>query len=337
MQRLAVCFAFLLVLCLPGAGRAAEPLTVAFLAGAGGLKSPFNQLAYDGLLEASENLSLEVIVDTTLADANDPALKRDALKRVIELGDAEYVIASGSEWVEAVQQSAQKHPDVFYTLVNARLEGLDNVSCIVFADQEGGYLAGALAALTTKTGLVGFIGGMDIPEIEAFAAGYAAGVHDVGPKASVYVEYISDDEETFAGFRSPELGYTMASRMYAKGVDVIFAAAGASGEGVIRAAQETGAWAIGVDYDQDHLAAGHVLTSVVKQVNNAVLLEVSSVVAGKFSPGVHRYGVKNNGVGLSPMTYTRDVIGKGVLDALKEIETKVADGEVEIPKTLPRQ
>ncbi|MFW5733903.1 MAG: BMP family lipoprotein [Oceanidesulfovibrio sp.] len=336
-RRIAAILALAVLLFVPGAGSAAEPITVAFLAGAGGLKSPFNQLAYDGLLEASKNLSLEIIVDTTIADANDPDLKRDALKRVIDLGEADLVIASGREWVEEVRASAEDNPKVLFSLINAKLEGLDNVSCVEFAEEEGGFLAGALAAWVSKTGLMGFIGGMNLPEIEAFAAGYAAGVHEVGPQASVYVEFLSKNAHDFKGFRSPELGYSIASQMYASGVDVVFAAAGASGEGVIRAAQETGAWAIGVDYDQDNLAEGHVLTSVIKRVDNAVLREVSSVVAGKFNPGVHVYGVKNGGIGLSPMTYTREGIGEEILAKLKALGGRVAAGEIDIPETLPAE
>ncbi len=334
-RRFIVIFAFALILCLPGRGGAAEPLTVAFLAGAGGLKSPFNQLAYDGLLEASENLPLEIIVDTTIAEANAPELKQDALERVVELGEADYVIASGREWTQAVRRSAEKNPKVLYTLINAELEGLDNVSCVMFAEEEGGFLAGALAAWMSKTGLMGFIGGMDLPEIEAFAAGFAAGVHEVGPKASVYVEYLSEDMKDFKGFRSPELGYSIASRMYASGVDIIFAAAGASGEGVIKAAQETGAWAIGVDYDQDDLAEGHVLTSVIKRVDQAVFHELNSVVAKQFRPGVHTFGVKNGGISLSDMIHTRDLIGEDVLAKLDALKKRVADGEIAIPQTLP--
>ncbi|TVM14877.1 hypothetical protein DPQ33_16770 [Oceanidesulfovibrio indonesiensis] len=333
-RRTIVILAFALLLCLPGKGDATEPLTVAFLAGAGGLKSPFNQLAYDGLLEASGSLPLEIIVDTTIADADDPELKRDALERAVDLGKAKYVIASGREWAEAVRKSAEKNPKVLYTLINAELEGLDNVSCVVFAEEEGGFLAGALAASMSRTGLFGFIGGMDLPEIEAFAAGFAAGAQEVGAEATVYVEYLSDDTRDFKGFRSPDLGYAIASRMYASGVDVIFAAAGASGEGVIRAAEETGAWAIGVDYDQDNLAEGHVLASVIKRVDQAVLHELNRVMARRFTPGVQVFGLKNGGVSLSDMAYTREKIGEDVLANLMVLEQRVVDGEITVPETL---
>src|SRR5207245_4623481 len=169
-----------------------------------------------------------------------------------------------------------------------------NVRAVVFKENEGSMLAGALAAEVTKTGKIGFVGGMQLPLIRKFEAGFRAGVRQVNPKLDVLVAYTGTFDDERKGI---EVGHDL----YRRGCDIVFHAAGLDGLGVIKAAQQAGKLVIGVDSDQSHVAPGTVLTSMVKHVDVAVYLAVKDVLEKKFSGGDIVLGLREGGVGLAPI------------------------------------
>lgn len=214
------------------------------------------------------------------------------------------------------------------------MSDVKNVNSIVFTEEQGSYLAGVAAALKSKDGKVGFIGGVDLPLIKKFAAGFRQGVTDTKPKATVQIQYLSTGSD-LSGFGSPDKGKEAAKGMLDKGIDVIFAAAGGSGAGSIEVvAGKKGAWSIGVDSDQakDPALAKYkdtILTSVVKNVDAGVFDLVKSVKDGKPMTGTTTYSLAKGGVSLTPTgDHLKDI--QTQLDAAKK---KIVDGTIKVKST----
>ena len=183
----------------------------------------------------------------------------------------------------------------------------------------------------TNSRYVGFIGGVDTPIMHMFRSGFTHGVQYIDPKVAVKEQFISTAPD-FTGFKQPAEGHRIAVDFYNSGVDIIFSAAGLSGNGVLQAAQETGKFAIGVDSDQDHLAKGHDLTSMMKRLDIATYTEVKKIINGNFTHGVVTYGLAENGVGLSLMKFTSHLIPQSVMIKLDQIKTDIISGKISIPK-----
>jgi basic membrane protein A and related proteins len=235
----------------------------------------------------------------------------------------------------AIEAAAKKHPGTRFLLIDSPLLDaqnrpftLPNVRTVVFREHEGSFLAGALAGLVTKTGRVGFVGGMSIPLIRKFEAGFMAGVETVNPTAAEQAKrvYTGSFDDSSAGKRA-------ALDLYNQGVDIVFHAAGADGLGVIQAAKEHNRLAIGVDSDQSHLAPQNVLTSMVKQVDLAVYTTVKAVVTNSFQAGESSLGLSEGAVGLTPVTV--DFPDKhAVLARVEKLRKAVVDGKIWVPATL---
>jgi basic membrane protein A len=174
---------------------------------------------------------------------------------------------------------------------------------------------------------------VDTPAVHSFQVGFAEGVAHADPAVAIEVDFVSTGND-FSGFSDPGRGARIATAMYAGGVDIIFAVAGLTGNGVIRAAQQAGKFAIGVDADQDHMAKGHVLTSMMKRLDRAAFLEVTRIVQGEFEAGTTTYSLADGGVSLSPMKYTRHLIPDEVLAALKAIESGIIAGRIRVTDIL---
>jgi basic membrane protein A len=235
----------------------------------------------------------------------------------------------------ALEAAAKKHPGTHFLLVDSPLLDaqnkpytLPNVQTVVFREHEGSFLAGALAALVSKTGKVGFVGGMSIPLIKKFEAGYIAGVKMVNAAAA------DQAKRVYTGsFDNSSAGKRAGLDLYGQGVDIVFHAAGADGLGVIQAAKEQNKLAIGVDSDQAHLAPANVLTSMVKQVDFAIYTSVKAAAANKFQAGDSVLGLKEGGVGLAPVTV--DFPDKqAVLARVEKLRKAVVDGKIRVPATL---
>ncbi|MFD8300908.1 BMP family protein [Streptomyces sp. NPDC059690] len=260
----------------------------------------------------------------------------DREQRLTDLADAGYnpIVAVGFSYATSVDKVAAKYPKVSFGLIDS-VATAKNVDSITFTEEQGSYLAGVAAALKTKKNHVGFIGGVDTPLIKKFAAGYVQGVKDTNAKAKVDVQYLTHGSD-LSGFSSPDKGKEAASGMLDNGADVIYTAAGSSGNGAIEAVHGVkGAWAIGVDSDQYNipgLAAykTSILTSMVKNVDVGVYDFIKSVHDGKPLTGNQIYSLAKGGVGLATSGgYIDDI--KSQLDAAKK---KIVDGTVKV-KTTP--
>lgn len=305
---------------------AARKLSVGLLVGVQGLgDQSYNDMTYAGLVRARQVHGITIFLEHTGSEAGaiEAAMER-LLDRKVDI-----IVANGFYYSSAVNTSARRFPERHFIIQDAVIEGLPNVAAVTYAVEEGSFLVGALAALMTRTGQCAFIGGVDVPIMQPFRRGYVQGVQYINPKLTVWTDFISRGSD-FSGFNNPAAAYDLAMGLYKNGVDIIYAAAGVSGNGVMRAARKSGHFVIGVDSDQDHMAKGQVLTSMMKRLDVTTFEEVDKIVRGKFKAGVKRYGLKAGGIGLTEMKYTRHLIPDEVFDRLKGIENDIVDGKIVI-------
>lgn len=301
------------------------PLQAALVLDTGGVDDKsFNAGAWEGLQRAMKQLG----VKGRYAESQTPADYKTNLTQFASNG-YDIVFAIGYKMEDALKEVAPQFPNVKFAIVDSEAPNLPNCEGLMFREEQGSFLAGFLAASMSKTKKIGFVGGEQIPLIEKFEAGYKAGAKTADPSVQVLSAYTGD-------WNDLEKGKLDANQEFASGADIIYQAAGKAGLGVIEAAREKGDgfYAIGVDQDQDWVAKGRVLTSMIKHVDNAIYDTVERLQKGQFTPGTHVYGLKENGVGLSEMKYTRSTIPPAVLDKLQKLTRMVADGQVVPPTTL---
>jgi len=290
----------------------------------------FNDSAYRGL-EWAKNGSDEFedfeslpINFTTIEPGSGGAGRADAMRMMASQG-YDLVIGVGFLFTDAATSLAKNFPNVNFAVVDyAQFENIpSNLRGLSFAEHEGSFLVGALAAMKSETGKIGFVGGQKSPLIGKFEAGFKSGAWYVNPELEISARYVGTTGEAFA---NPAKGKEIARAMYSDNVDVIYHAAGLSGSGVIEAAAETGNYAIGVDSDQDYMAPGHVLTSMLKRVDVSVYQTVKDVVEGTFEGGVVKsFGPEDNGVG-----YAVDVFNR-VEEFPEQVEQLQNEGTVKLP------
>lgn len=250
----------------------------------------FNSSAYEGATKAQKELGIELkYVEAT--DNN----SLEVLHRNFAQKNYDLVIGIGFAQTDAIKKVAAAFPKTQFAIVDGEITA-DNVRSLLFQEHEGSFLVGAAAAMKSKSGTVGFIGGMDIPMIRRFQKGYEAGVKHVNPKANVINNYIGVTNEAW---NNPAKAKEMALSQIGQKVDVIFHAAGASGSGLFDAAAEKKIYAIGVDSNQNWMKPGVVLTSMLKRVDVAVFETIKGSHDKKFKAGVVRYGLKDAGVDLA--------------------------------------
>ena len=323
MKKLLFGLILVLLLCGPAS---AQRLVVGFITGTAGLGDlSFNDMAYGGIRIAQKEYGFHLIVKTLQEGI--PAGKAEFLD-VAESSDI--VILLGAQHVEMVKANASKFSHKQFILIESPVEGLPNVSSVSFKQNEGSFLAGYLAGRMTRTDKVGFVGGVSIPPVRAFEGGFTEGVRYANPRASVVVEYVSQPGD-FSGFDNPAKGFELAQAQYRSGADIIFAVAGLTGNGVIEAARRAGKFAIGVDSDQDSLAKGRVLTSMIKRLDVAAYKELVKALTGQFKGGDTQYGLADGGVGLTEMRYTRELIPPQVLSDLDRVTEDVSSGRIVVP------
>ena len=322
-----------------GGAENAGDFTVAMVTDVGGVDDKsFNQSAWEGLTAFGKEHGLEqgtkgyhYLQSTGNADyaTNLNTLVRSNFDLIYGIG---FLLAND------VAKVAQQNPDKNFAIVDSVVEA-DNVASIVFKEEQGSFLVGVVAGLTTKTNKIGFVGGEDSDLINKFEFGFRAGVKAVNPDATVDVQYAG-------AFDKPDQGKTIASAMYGSGVDIIYHASGATGNGVFTEAKdikindpEREVWVIGVDKDQapegeltvDGETINVTLTSMVKRVDVAVQDVSELALNGEFPGGqVVEYGLEENGIGIAP---TQDNLTEEVLTAVEEWTQKILDGEITVPKT----
>lgn len=287
----------------------------------------FNDAAAAGLDRATADFGITPSESTPSGDGD----RADRLSAAAEGGNA-LVVAVGFLWADNVTQGAAAYPDTHFGIIDSVVEA-DNVASLVFAEHEGSFLVGAAAALASESGTVGYIGGVPFDLIKKFEAGYTAGAKCINPDIEVLVEYISDDPAI--GFNDPTRGGEIAKAMYDAGADVVYAAAGGSGLGVLEAAAAAGepgeVWNIGVDsdlYEQvDEALQPYVLTSMLKRVDVATYTAIAAEVAGEFTGGVQVFDLSVDGVGYS----TSGGFVDEYVPTLEALKAYVIDGTIEVP------
>jgi basic membrane protein A len=288
----------------------------------------FNDAAAAGLDKATSELGItSKEAEATNGEAD--SAKEERL-RVLAQSGYNPVIAVGFAYSAAVAKVAKEFPDTHFAIIDDEAAVGDNITNLVFAEEQGSFLVGAAAGLKTKTNNVGFIGGVDVPLIHKFEAGYAAGVKATNPKAKVQVKYLTQPPD-FSGFGDPAKGQTAAAGMYDAGADIVYAAAGGSGAGVFKAAKASGNKAIGVDSDQYKTASADIqpviMTSMLKRVDVAVYDFIKSATAGNYASGTVRYDLAKDGVGYATSGGQMDDIA----DQLNSYKQKIISGEITVP------
>lgn len=236
--------------------------------------------------------------------------------------------------IEAVKNVAHEFPDIRFVILDYPVTGIANVTSAVYAQHEGSFVVGYLAAKFSQTKNIGFIGGVDIPVIKAFLKGFEEGLAYSRVKTSLKVEYLSRFPE-FSGFNSPDKAYLAAVKMYDQGIDVIYNVAGLSGAGIIKAAGDRKKYVIGVDTNQDGLGKGYVLTSMIKRLDYSVVDIVDLYIKGELKTDhVYEYNYKNFGISITDMKYTRDIIGEPLIQELGDIEMKIVNDQISVTNTL---
>jgi len=326
--------ALVMVLCLFGCGQKKEEsgqarlkVGLVFDVGGKGDKS-FNDAAYRGLTQAAEDFPVEYVEFEPGEDAD-----RESGLRKLARGGYDLVIGVGFLFTDAITKVAADFPDVHFAAVDYDLkpgaEIPDNLVALKFREEEGSFLVGALAAMKTRTRKVGFIGGMDIPLIHKFEAGYTYGVKTQDPAVEVLVNYAG---ATGKAFDDPVKGQELALAQFNRGADIIFQAAGTTGLGVKEAALQRGGLVIWVDSNGNYLAPGTILTSMVKKVDVAVYETIAAVHEGRFQGGVREFGLADDGVGYTVDEHNRELISEAMITRLEELKAAVIAGEIEVPK-----
>lgn len=259
----------------------------------------FNDAAYAGLVKAQQQLGVEIKELAAVAnDTDDLRLER---LRLLASNGCNPVIAAGMVYSTAIATAAKEFHGTTFAIIDAEVPG-PNVASLVFAAEQGSYLAGVIAASASKTGKIGFIGGMDIPLINAFKAGYVQGAKSVNPNIMVETAYLGAAGDA-AAWNSPEIAKSITEMMITNSVDVGYAVAGASNTGMFQALKAAGGrWGIGVDSDQYTVPSltgvkEVILTSMLKRVDSAVFEVIKSVATGSPMTGVQNFDLKRGGVG----------------------------------------
>jgi basic membrane protein A len=312
-----------------GGGGSAERFRVGMVFDVGGKgDKSFNDSAYRGLLHAADEFG----IDYTEFEPGQDADRETGLRKLAQAG-YDVIIGVGFLFSDAIKKVAIDYPDVEFACVDYDVrpgeEMPRNLAGLKFREEEGSYLVGILAAMFSQTGRIGFVGGMDIPLIHKFEAGYIAGAKHADPSVSVTVAYAGTTPQAFA---DPARGKELALLQYGRGVDVIYHASGSTGNGVIEAAKESGKYAIGVDSNQDYMAPGHVLTSMVKRVDNAVYMTITAAIDGEFTGGIHEFGLADDGVGYTIDEYNESLISDEMIAAVEKAKAEIISGEIVVPK-----
>lgn len=322
-RRVAQTLGMLLISALTTAGTARAELKVGLvLDRAGKDDRSFNAAAYLGATKAKEDLKISL---KYVEASDDNAF--EGLIRALSQKDFDLIIGIGVSQAEALRKVARQFPQKHYAIVDAEVNE-PNVRSLLFEEHEGSFLVGAIAGLTSKTGKVGFVGGMDIPLIRRFEKGFAAGVRNVKPDAKVTANYIG---VTGDAWNNPAKGKELALAQYSGGADVIFAAAGSSNAGVFDAAEERKKFAIGVDSNQNYVKPGYILTSMLKRVDIAVFEAILDAHHGKFVAGTKRFGLKNQGVDYALDDYNKKLLSKDLLRQVEQLKLAIINGKLEVP------
>ena len=280
----------------------------------------FNESMFNG----AEKFKKETGIAYGEFEIANEAQREQAIRNFADQGYSP-IIAAGFAQAAAVEKVAKEYPDLKFAIVDMVVDQ-PNVQSIVFKENEGSYLAGLLAGMASKSGKVGFVGGMDIPLIRKFGCGYAQGVKAAKPDATIFQNMTGD---TGAAWNDPVKGGEITKGQMAQGADVVYAAAGATGLGVLQAAADGGALSIGVDANQNYLYPGKVLTSMMKRVDVAVYNVMKAGNAG-FKPGVQALGLAEDGVGVAMDDNNKPLITPEMMAAVDKAKADIIAGTIKV-------
>ena len=284
-----------------------------------------------GVRAAEEELG--ITLTEVNGNENDPVatemLVRDAAQ------NSELVLTAGYQMGDVLARVAPEFPDVKFAIFDVVLD-IPNVASVNYKSNEGSFLVGAIAALKSESKKIGYIGGADVPLLQEFEAGYVAGIHAINPDADITVEYISKDA---TGFGQPEKAKELALAQYANGIDVIYVAAGGSGQGVLEAAQEQEEFIIWVDSNGNHLAPGIVLTSMTKEIPASVQRIIQEAAEDNFMAGIRYFGIADGGVSYAVDEHNQPLLSDDIITTVESLKAEIIAGEIVVPDTvsLPRE
>jgi len=342
-----VVLVIILGLCLSSTVFAAEPLLVGMVFDIGGKgDKSFNDSASRGLAWAKADFDIKRIELEPGVDAD-----REVNLRNLSIMGYDLVIGVGFAFADAIATVAAEFPDTKYAIVDSVILDRPNVMSLVFPEPQASFLVGMIAGMKAQEDgkdTVGFVGGMDIPLIRGFEAGYIAGVQYVYPECKVLSGYVGD---TFQAFIDPVKGKELGLSQYDNGAWVIFPAAGLSGAGVFEAGKERKRYIIGVDSNQNYM--GHIeetgenfgLTSMLKQVDVSIYLAIKAAVEGTFEGGTQVFGldrsvtigdVTYSGVGYAIDKYNVDLVSAEMIAKVEEAKAKILSGEIVVPTEVTK-
>lgn len=284
-----------------------------------------------GVTTAVEELG--ITLTEVNGDENDPVATEMLIRDAAQ--NSELVLTAGYQMGDVLARVAPEYPDVKFAIFDVVLD-IPNVASVNYKSNEGSFLVGAIAALKSESDKIGYIGGVDVPLLREFEAGYVAGIQTINPDAEISVEYISED---VTGFGQPEKAKELALAQYESGVDVIYVAAGGSGQGVLEAAQEQQKFIIWVDSNGNHLAPGIVLTSMTKEIPVSVLRIIQETVEGNFTAGIRYFGIADGGVSYAVDEHNQPLLSDEDIATVEALKAKIIAGEIIVPNTvsLPRE
>jgi len=295
----------------------------------------FNAAAWEGVRRAAKDFPI-VLRDV---EPGDPTSIEPAMRAFAERG-YDLVIGVGFSQTPIIESVAKDYPALNFAIIDG-VSQLPNVASLIFKEHEGSYLVGMIAAMTSKTGAIGFVGGMDSPLIRKFQVGYEEGAKAVNPRVRVISNYIG---VTDTAWNDPVKGKELAQTQIEKGADVIFAAAGNSGLGTFDAVEQYGKddhgrarrFAIGVDSNQNWVKPGFILTSMVKRVDNAVYQIVKDRVDHRPIGGIHVYGLENEGIGYALDNYNKDLISPTTVQTVEAARQSIISGQIKVTNAMEK-
>jgi basic membrane protein A len=295
----------------------------------------FNAAAWEGVKRARKDFPI-VLRDV---EPGDPTSIEPAMRAFAERG-YDLIIGVGFAQTPIMEEVAKDYPNINFAIIDG-VSKLPNVASLIFKEHQGSYLVGMIAAKSSRSGTIGFIGGMDIPLIHKFETGYEEGARAVNPNIRIIPNYIG---VTDTAWNDPVKGKELARTQIEKGADVIFTAAGNSGLGAFDAAEQAGKgedgrarrFVIGVDSDQNWVKPGFVLTSMVKRVDNAVYQIVKDKIENRFQGGVHVYGLENDGVGYALDQYNKDLLSPQVIQEVESSKQKIIGGQIKVTDAMEK-
>ena len=281
----------------------------------------FNEAAYNG----AERFKRETGIAYRDFEVTNETQREQALRNMARRG-ASIVVGIGFAQASGLEKVATEFPNMKFAIIDA-VVNKPNVQSIVFKEHEGSFLVGMAAALASKSGKLGFVGGMDIPLIRKFAVGYEEGAKYVNPRIEIFQNMTGT---TPAAWNDPTRGGELARSQFDRGADVIYAAAGATGLGVLQAAKDKQKFAIGVDSNQNHIHPGTILTSMVKRVDLAVYNAFKSARDGTYKPGLQILGLAEEGVGYALDDHNKNLISAEMKQKLDTARADIISGKIKV-------